>query len=58
MILNKKEGNLKIGKNYELINFLENVMLIDKNSPYVALEIAKKKGLNNISLKHCITIFI
>ncbi|MCI7223530.1 helix-turn-helix domain-containing protein, partial [Fusobacterium sp.] len=30
-----KEGNLKIDKNFELINFLENSMLIDKNSPYV-----------------------
>lgn len=48
----KKEGNLKIDKNYELINFLENSMLIDKNSPYAALESAKKKGFNvNISLK-------
>ena len=48
----KKEGNLKIDKNFELINFLEKSMLIDKNSPYVALENAKKKRLNvNISLK-------
>ena len=48
----KKQGSLKIDKNFNLINFLENSMLIDKNSPYVALENAKKKGLNvNISLK-------
>lgn len=48
----KKEGNLKINKNFELINFLENSMLIGKNSPYVALENTKKKGLDvNISLK-------
>lgn len=47
----KKEGNLKIDKNFQLINFLENSML-NKNSPYAALEKAKKKGLNvNISLK-------
>lgn len=48
----KKEGSLKIDKNLKLINFLESSMLIDKNSPYAALEKAKKKGLNvNISLK-------
>lgn len=48
----KKEGNLKISKNFKLINFLENSMLIDKNSPYAALETAKKNNLNvNISLK-------
>lgn len=48
----KKEGSLKINKNLKLINFLESSMLIDKNSPYAALEKAKKKGLNvNISLK-------
>lgn len=48
----KKEGSLKIDKNLKLINFLESSMLIDKNSPYAALEKAEKKGLNvNISLK-------
>lgn len=48
----KKQGNLKIDKNHLLIKFLEHSMLVEKNSPYVALENAKKEGLEvNISLK-------
>jgi len=47
-----KEGTLKIGKNRKLIEYVENSMLNDKNSPYVALENAKKENIEvNICLK-------
>lgn len=49
---NSKEGNLKIGKNHKLMKYLECSMLQEKNSPYVALEKAKKGGFFvNICLK-------
>ena len=47
-----KEGTLKITKNRKLIEYVENSMLNDKNSPYVALENAKKENIEvNICLK-------
>lgn len=47
-----KEGTLKIGKNRKLIEYVENSMLNDRNSPYVALEKAKKENIEvNICLK-------
>ena len=47
-----KEGTLKIGKNHKLIEYVENSMLNDRNSPYVALENAKKENIEvNICLK-------
>ena len=39
-----KQGNLKIGKNHELIKYLENMILIERKSPYAALESAKANG--------------
>lgn len=48
----KKQGNLKIGKNHKLINFLEKSMLVEKSSPYVALVNAKKAQIDvDISLR-------
>lgn len=50
--MKSKEGTLKIGKNRKLIEYVENSMLNDKNSPYVALEKAKKENIEvNICLK-------
>lgn len=47
-----KEGSLKIGKNHKLMKYLEWSMLQEKNSPYVALEKAKKEHISvNICLK-------
>ena len=46
----KKQGYLKIGKNHKLIDFLEYSMLVKKDSPYAALNNAKKNSLEvNIS---------
>jgi len=44
-----KEGTLKIAKNRKLIEYVENSMLNDKNSPYVALENAEE--INNTPKK-------
>ena len=50
--MKSKEGTLKIGKNRKLIEYVENSMLNDRNSPYVALEKAKKENMEvNICLK-------
>ena len=50
--MKSKEGTLKIGKNRKLIEYIENSMLNDRNSPYVALEKAKKENIEvNICLK-------
>ena len=50
--MKSKEGNLKIGKNRKLIEYVENSMLNERNSPYVALEKAKKENIEvNICLK-------
>ena len=50
--MKSKEGTLKIGKNRKLIEYVENSMLNDRNSPYVALEKAKKENIEvNICLK-------
>lgn len=46
-----KEGNLKIGKNHELANYLEELILKSKYSPYAALELAKRKFNVNFCLK-------
>lgn len=47
-----KAGSLKIGHNHELVNFIEDQIVIERMSPYAALENAKKKGYNvNISLR-------
>ena len=47
-----KEGELKIGKNLKLVKYLEDSMKRGKNSPYAALEQAKREGLEvNIGLK-------
>ncbi len=47
-----KQGELKIGKNIELAKYLEEHIKDLKQSPYVALENAKKAGIEiNISLK-------
>lgn len=47
-----RQGELKIGKNLKLIKYLEKSMKQDKNSPYAALEKAKRDGLEvNISLR-------
>lgn len=40
-----KEKSLKIGKNIKLAKYIENSLLNEKNSPYVALENAKKEGI-------------
>ena len=46
----KKQGYLKIAKNHKLIAFLEYSMLVKKDSPYAALNNAKKNSLEvNIS---------
>ena len=37
-----KEGELKIGKNLKLVKYLEDSMKRGKNSPYAALEQAKR----------------
>lgn len=47
----QKEGSLKIGKNHKLINYLEEMILKKKYSPYAAMEIAKKIFKVNFSLK-------
>lgn len=47
-----KEGTLKITKNRKLIEYVENSMLNDKNSPYVALENAEE--INNPPKKNMI----
>lgn len=39
-----KQGNLKIGKNHKLIKYLEDVILLERKSPYAALELAKVNG--------------
>mgnify|MGYP000492498511 FL=1 len=50
--MKSKEGTLKIWKNRKLIEYVENSMLNDRNSPYVALEKAKKENIEvNICLK-------
>ena len=50
--MKSKEGTLKIGKNRKLIEYVENSMLNNRNSPYVALEKAKKENIEvNICLK-------
>ena len=50
--MKSKEGTLKIGKNRKLIEYVENSILNDRNSPYVALEKAKKENIEvNICLK-------
>lgn len=50
--MKSKEGTLKIGKNRKLIEYAENSMLNNRNSPYVALEKAKKENIEvNICLK-------
>lgn len=50
--MKSKEGSLKIGKNRKLIEYVENSMLNERNSPYVALEKAKKENIEvNICLK-------
>ena len=47
-----KEGELKIGKNLKLVKYLEDSMKRKKNSPYAALEQAKREGQEvNIGLK-------
>lgn len=47
-----KQSNLKIDKNIELANFIEDKILNNKVSPYVALELAKKAGFEvNFCLK-------
>ena len=47
-----KEGELKIGKNLKLVKYLEDSMKRGKNSPYAALEQAKREGQEvNIGLK-------
>ena len=47
-----KEGELKIGKNLKLVKYLEDSMKRGKNSPYAALEQAKREGPEvNIGLK-------
>lgn len=47
-----KEGSLKIGKNHKLMKYLEWSMLQEENSPYVALEKAKKEHISvNICFK-------
>ena len=38
-----KEGTLKIGSMQELANYIENLIIIEKYSPFVALEVLKKK---------------
>ena len=40
-----KEGELKIGKNLKLVKYLEDSMKRGKDSPYAALEQAKREGL-------------
>ncbi|MEX6494381.1 hypothetical protein AB6N31_06040 [Fusobacterium animalis] len=47
--MKSKEGTLKIGKNRKLIEYVENSMLNDRNSPYIALEKAKKENITDIS---------
>ena len=41
-----KQRYLKIGKNIELSRFIEKTIMEEKTSPYVALEKAKKKGID------------
>ena len=43
-----KEGELKIGKNLKLVKYLEDSMKRGKNSPYAALEQAKREGLKTL----------
>ena len=47
--MKSKEGTLKIGKNRKLIEYVKNSMLNDRNSPYIALEKAKKENITDIS---------
>lgn len=47
--MKSKEGTLKIRKNRKLIEYVENSMLNDRNSPYIALEKAKKENITDIS---------
>ena len=50
--MKSKQGTLKIKKNRKLIEYVENSMLNNRNSPYVALEKAKKENIEvNICLK-------
>ena len=47
-----KGPKLKIGKNFALVEFVENIIIKDKYSPYSALEEAKKQNVPvNICLK-------
>lgn len=48
----KKEGYLKIGNNHDLANFIEDMIITKRVSPYVALLLAKKMGIEvNICLR-------
>jgi len=50
--MSEKGGKLKIGKNIKLSQYIENSIIEEKNSPYAALEKAKKEGIEvNICLK-------
>lgn len=50
--MSEKGGKLKIGKNIKLSQYIEKSIIEEKNSPYAALEKAKKEGIEvNICLK-------
>lgn len=50
--MKEKGGKLKIGKNIKLSQYIEKSIIEEKNSPYVALEKAKKEAIGvNICLK-------
>ena len=53
----RKQSELKIGKNHKLVSYIENSIKKEKNSPYVALENAKKANIEvMICEKPCIII--
>ena len=41
----QKQGKLKIVENHKLVSYIENSIKTEKNSPYVALENAKKANI-------------
>lgn len=48
----RKEGYLKIGNNHELVNFVEDMIILKRVSPYAALELAKRMNIEvNICLR-------